>query len=296
MKLYRKLMMALEMDDRDSSIIQFSHLLTDHYKPDSLYAVHAVPKLDEYYVDFIHGHWDDFLEKKMSLDEVLTKELENKVGQFFEPDKFLDIKCEILEGKPFKQLIHWADIKNIDLLIVGSQSAEKEIGLPTKEVVRKFQGSVLVVPDDSHKTMKKIVVPIDFSDSSAKALKEALDWKYSDQTEIRAVHVADYNPWGIAHFTNSEANFKDQIKENVDVTWTAFCDKNEINKDSIGFDMIERNGGRVSQSIKNYSEGENADLLIMGAKGHSRLELNLFGSTTEKVLQYEKKIPVLVMR
>lgn len=145
--------------------------------------------------------------------------------------------------------------------------------------------------------MNKIVVPIDFSENSADALKEALDWSVSDKTEVRAVHVADYSPWGIAHFTNNmETDFKTQVKENINATWEVFCEKNEINRDSVGFEMIERNGGRVSQSIKNYTEGENADLLIMGAKGHSRLELSLFGSTTEKVLQYEKKIPVLVMR
>lgn len=296
MKLYKRIMMALEMNDVDQSMIQFAHLLTDHYKPDYLYAVHLVPSLDEYHVDFIQQHWVEFLEKRMSLDEVIGSELKEKVDKYFKKDKFLDISCEVLEGDPFKQLLHRADIKNIDLLIVSSDSAEKGVGVPTKEVVRQFNGSVLVIPEKTNDQMNKIVVPIDFSDSSANALKEALDWRQSDRTEIKAVHVADYNPWGIAHFVKTELDFKDHIAQNVKVTWDAFCEKNQINGDNIGFEMIERNGGRVSQSIKNYTEDENADLLIMGAKGHSRLELTLFGSTTEKVLQYEKSVPVLVMK
>lgn len=132
MKLYTKLMMALEMDERDSSIIQFTNVLAKHYRPDSLYGVHVVPKFDEYYTSFIQEHWAEFLEKKMSLDEVLKKELETKVDNYFEPDQFVQVSCEVLEGKPFKQLIHWADIKNIDLLIVEVNRQKKTWACPPK--------------------------------------------------------------------------------------------------------------------------------------------------------------------
>ena len=45
-----------------------------------------------------------------------------------------------------------------------------------------------------------------------------------------------------------------------------------------------------------YAYDKKADLIVMGAKGHSQVELLLMGSVTEKVLAVNESIPTLVVK
>lgn len=299
MKVFKKVMMALDMTEVDQSIMGFVDVISKHYKPESLYAVNVVPTLDEYDVEFVHEHWIEFLEKRMSLDEVLKKEIENNVSSYIHKDENNEpaVSVEVLEGTPIKELIHRADIKKIDLLVVGNKKEHLGTGVTSKNVVRQFANSVLFVPEKEHKTLDKIIVPIDFSENSANALKEALDL-HKDGKAVTALHVIDNQPISILRFTKNQtsASFQDMMNTRVNDAWNKFCLTNEINQDEIKLDVVIRNDENIADIIETYAENENADLLIMGARGHSRLELSIFGSTTEKVLQKIKNVPVMIIK
>ncbi len=50
------------------------------------------------------------------------------------------------------------------------------------------------------------------------------------------------------------------------------------------------------EDIMKYSDENKGDLLVMGARGHSKVHLLLIGSVTEKVLSLTKRTPVLVVK
>ena len=53
---------------------------------------------------------------------------------------------------------------------------------------------------------------------------------------------------------------------------------------------------RVSQYIVEAAEAENAGLIVIGAKGHSRLERLVLGSVTERLVSANQRVPVLVVK
>ena len=60
--------------------------------------------------------------------------------------------------------------------------------------------------------------------------------------------------------------------------------------------MICREGAGIAQYIMDYATSEEAGLIVMGAKGHSQVELLLMGSVTEKLLAINESIPTLVVK
>ena len=67
----------------------------------------------------------------------------------------------------------------------------------------------------------------------------------------------------------------------------------------VGYTVVERlqlmEPGRHDEAIIQAVEGRKADLLVMGAYGHSRLRNMLVGSTTTALLR-GSTVPVLVVR
>lgn len=52
----------------------------------------------------------------------------------------------------------------------------------------------------------------------------------------------------------------------------------------------------ISKYILEFGRKEKVDFIIMGAKGHSKVENLLMGSVTEKLLTINDSIPTLVIK
>jgi nucleotide-binding universal stress UspA family protein len=66
--------------------------------------------------------------------------------------------------------------------------------------------------------------------------------------------------------------------------------------EAIEIDLIEQGYGNVGAYLLQYCEDKHADLIVLGAKGHSKVELLLLGSVTEKLLMLNQNIPTLVVK
>jgi nucleotide-binding universal stress UspA family protein len=53
---------------------------------------------------------------------------------------------------------------------------------------------------------------------------------------------------------------------------------------------------RICLYILHEAESRDVNLVVMGAKGHSKVELVLMGSVTEKVVRETESIPVWVVK
>ncbi len=142
--------------------------------------------------------------------------------------------------------------------------------------------------------MKNILVPIDFSKPSEYAAKMAAKIAKKTNATIYLIHLIEL-PTGIidmgsgSSFSIPESilylrKTRDKILE---FKQTFFGNKVNVEyfiKLSSPFD-----------GIKKYAEKINADLIIMGSKGHSEFEEIMIGSNTEKVVR-SSKIPVIVVK
>jgi nucleotide-binding universal stress UspA family protein len=138
--------------------------------------------------------------------------------------------------------------------------------------------------------IKRILVPIDFSDYSKSALKYAIQFARRFNATLDLIYVveptiypADFS-FGQIGFPNIEAELRKRGKVQL---------KNLV-KDKEG--KIVRKKvvctGKPFYEINQYAEEENIDLIIIASHGHSGMEHVLFGSTAEKVV---RKSPCAVL-
>lgn len=141
--------------------------------------------------------------------------------------------------------------------------------------------------------MKKILIPIDFSEYANEALKVGAKIARANNSEIILLHMMElpHQPsdgFGSGKSIPEIMYYKDQMVNKLE----DLLDNEEL-KDldvSTAFEFKKVAEGIIDASIRN-----NIDLIVMGSKGTSGFDELLVGSNTEKVVQLSK-IPVLVIK
>ncbi|MGE5795352.1 MAG: universal stress protein [Ignavibacteria bacterium] len=143
-------------------------------------------------------------------------------------------------------------------------------------------------------SIKKILVPIDFSDYSKNSLKYAVNFAKDFNAQLCLVYVVEpviYPPdfsMGQIAFPTVDLEMDKRAEQEL-----SSLAKKEIPSD-INVKSIVRTGKPFVEIIETASE-EDADLIIIATHGHTGVEHILFGSTAEKVVR-KAPCPVLTLR
>jgi len=142
--------------------------------------------------------------------------------------------------------------------------------------------------------LNRILVPIDFSGYSRKALQYAIPFARQFNASIDLIYVveptvypADFS-FGQVGFPAIEDELRKRGGEELD----------ELLLHEIGRRVPARKAirtGKAFYEIIQYAREEKMDLIIIATHGHTGIEHALFGSTAEKVVR-KAPCPVLVVR
>jgi nucleotide-binding universal stress UspA family protein len=140
----------------------------------------------------------------------------------------------------------------------------------------------------------RILVPIDFSEHSKRALKYAIPFARQFAASIDLIYVveptiypADFS-FGQVGFPNVEEELRKRGAAELDTL---------IRKEIAGKVKAKKviRTGKPFYEIIQYAREEKMDLIIIATHGHTGVEQILFGSTAEKVVR-KAPCPVLVVR
>ncbi len=143
-------------------------------------------------------------------------------------------------------------------------------------------------------TIKKILVPIDFSDYSKSALRYSVNFAKSFNASITLIYVVEpiiYPPdfsMGQIAIPTVNTEWDERAKEELDK-----LAKNEIPAEVKVKTLIKT--GKPFVEIIETAKEEDTDLIIIATHGHTGVEHILFGSTAEKVVR-KAPCPVLTLR
>jgi nucleotide-binding universal stress UspA family protein len=142
--------------------------------------------------------------------------------------------------------------------------------------------------------MKKILVPIDFSKPSEYAAKMAAEIAKKTAATVYLIHLIEL-PSGIVDMgSRSKFSIPESMlylrktKEKI----IAFKEKNFPKDIKVEY-FIKINN--PFEGIKKYAHKIDANLIVMGSKGHSEFEEIMIGSNTEKVVR-TSTIPVIIVK
>ncbi|MBT8375510.1 MAG: universal stress protein [Bacteroidia bacterium] len=140
--------------------------------------------------------------------------------------------------------------------------------------------------------MKKIIVPVDFSEHSEYALEAAASIARKYNSELLIIHMlelANAILTSSGNAINEEAVFYLKLAEQ---RFETFLDKDYLK--GIKVTPIVKHF-KVFSEINDVAAEHNANLIVMGSHGVSGVKEVLVGSNTEKVVRHSD-IPVLVIK
>jgi universal stress protein A len=144
--------------------------------------------------------------------------------------------------------------------------------------------------------LKKILVPVDYSDCSRVAMEYALFLAERFDAEIEVLHVAEI-PLGDEHTVVKPDTGEEQLLSEL-IMQQAVKEATEFLAPFVRATIpIEKSllKGRPGKVIVEAAADRGADLLVMGTHGRSGFDRLIMGSVTERVLR-SAPCPVVVVR
>jgi len=213
-----------------------------------------------------------------------------------------DVDVLIDSGRPAQQILERARSLPADVIVIGTHGASGFdrliLGSVTEKVLRAATCPVLTVPPHAHTTatlpFKRMLCPIDFSESSLAALDFALSLAQQNDSALTLLHViespADEEPPDGRPFTVSEYR-RDRERD-------ATARLEQVVPDSIAESSRPTTRlahGKPYREILRIATEDHSDLIVMGVHGRNPLDRMMFGSTTNQVVR-RATCPVLTLR
>jgi universal stress protein A len=138
--------------------------------------------------------------------------------------------------------------------------------------------------------LKKILLPLDFSECSHKALHYAVSFAKQFNAEVLLLHVLETAPPQVAVLESTllETNLREAATKEI-AEW-----QREIASQASATALV-RNGSSAYEEIVSAAEESNVDLIIVGNHGRNGVARMFIGSTAERVVRHAP-CPVLVIR
>lgn len=143
---------------------------------------------------------------------------------------------------------------------------------------------------------KRILVPVDGSETSNKALVTALQFARDFGGRVRLVHVMEeltyltaYDPYG---YSGDLVTVMRETGEKILDQGMAMAQSAGVEADSMLFD---KSGERLAETVADAAKRWNADLIVAGTHGRRGLGRVLMGSGAEQIVRLAP-VPVLVVR
>lgn len=204
-------------------------------------------------------------------------------------NKIIDhgIECDdpiVAYGSISDKIVEEASINDVNLILMGSIGkkidTKDKLGNTAFKVIQKTQIPVWVHKIGSNLKISKVLCPIDFSDSSSRALNNAilLSKKLDATLYVMNVYESEH-PYEYLdiHYLETEIEKERKINEKEFKEYLK-----AINFREVPYKHILTNGFPEVEILRAIKEN-NIDLLMMGTTGKSGLSKFFMGSVTEKV-------------
>lgn len=245
--------------------------------------LHVLPEnwIDKIVQWFSSPKNSQFLQFKQDAQAVFNKKIKPVLKNF-------KTKFVVKMGRENETITQYAKGNKVDLLAIGAHGHyyfhEYFLGTSAEAIVKNAPCPVLVVKRKPSFRYNKILVPIDFSSASRKAVEFAC--KHFPKACIEILHVEDlwydqstYRP---VMEKRREGILRRQMFKIIENKIDAFLKKSKVNRSAT---TVTIRGGYPAKVIAREVKKKNIDLVIIGTRGQTKLQYLMIGSVAERVLQ-----------
>lgn len=287
---YSRMLVGLDLTEMDQHVVRYACMVARTFKINAVYFLHVTSTLE--LPDEIAEKYGDVM---APVDETLEKEMEETMEKCFTKIPDCDIEVEAHAGDVTEEVIKWAKVKRVDLIVLGRKQSLTGTGLHSRKVARTSSASVLFVPENPPLKLDKVMVPIDYSKYSQMAFELSADLQKVAGTKILSNHVYKV-PTGYYKAGKSYEEFAEIMLENTKKESKKFFAK--LGLDGVDFDFTYALDDDIHPADKIYKSAseEGVDMILLGSKGRSTAAAMLIGSVAEKLLQESADIPIFLVK
>lgn len=202
------------------------------------------------------------------------------------------LKTVLAEGEAWERIVHLADDERCDLIVMGRRGLRRlervMMGSVTARVIGHTDRDVLVVPQGTALSFKRILIATDGSAASSAGADHAINIAASYGGELVAVSVVELPDEAFA----DAPKVVDQLLEKARGYVAAVKTKADAAGVACAVAVLE---GPVFEVVTRIAREREVGLIVTGSHGRTGLRRLLVGSVAEKVIGYAP-CPVLVVK
>ncbi|MCP3927638.1 MAG: universal stress protein [Bacteroidetes bacterium] len=297
MKYVNNALVAMDTSDADHTVLNYLHYFSRLLPIHGAHFVHVVHHLEFYKSFFVRD--EEALKGEWVVNEEILKKMQADVANLFGRKALDYFQYQVLDGNPLEELLKIAETIKPDLVVLGKKKGRDAHGILAKNFIRKVDSAALIIPENAENNLNSILVPIDFSENAERALETAINMAnhMDTPTELICIHVFTMPDLHSFRLSRTEEQFDKIVRANIKEGFEKFIDKfSAKSKYPIKTVLEEKDMPGIARHIMDYTEEKPVDIIIIGAKGHSKVERLLMGSVTERLINTCDQIPVLVVQ
>lgn len=208
----------------------------------------------------------------------------------------LSVGTRIVSGILFEQLVRESDAIAPDLIVCGARGERLMrhwlLGSTVDRMLKGTKYSMLVVKQAVHESYRMVLVPVDFSSSSLRAIANARS--IAPYADIVLLHVFDVPFEGQLRYASVDENIIMQYRSIAGQEATqklhALIENAGLTAEAVRIVVMQ---GDPSFRIVEQEQIMSCDLIVIGKHGENKLQESFLGRVTKRVLA-ESQCDVLV--
>jgi nucleotide-binding universal stress UspA family protein len=212
------------------------------------------------------------------------------------PDEVSRItQVEIRGGTGVAEILRGARDLDLDMMVVGRRLSSDQLGIGTSfaRLAHKAPCNVLVVPEGATPHLGRVLVPIDFSAHSKRALEQGLELARASGDAQPQLVMHSNSPVGYG-YTKLGMSLAEAIAERERDTRQRLVDfVADLDTTGVEVEQVCTTAEDTEAAICEVAVARKMDLILVGSRGQSGIFL--LGSTAERLL-HKSMLPVLIVK
>jgi universal stress protein E len=270
MRLIERILVATDFSQSADDAVKMASYLAKGFDA-SVQLIHAMPPLPGVAVS------------STLIKEQITNYLDT-MRQALLDDGVSTVESVLVSGKPFARIIDCAEEQNANVIVVGSgqntRNDQYRVGITAQRLERRAQRPVLVVKPGAAPPINHVVCPVDFSQTSAGALRESIHIARGLRAKLCVMTVVQPLKSLLPRFVTVTDEMQQQQVSGHEASFDEFL--REFDFHDIEYEKLVCEGQPHEEILRVANEFQ-ADLLVMGSVGRTGVARLLMGSVAEKV-------------
>jgi len=286
----KRILIGLDLSPLDPVLIKYTSYIASILKSTDIYFFHIAASLE-----VPEEIKEEFPGVATPVDENIKSVIRKNLDENYSRNDNCKLHIEVREGNAAEKILHWSEIKKVDLIIMGRKRELKGSGSLPGKMVKLSHCSVLMVPEDASLEISKILVPIDFSKSSKLAVEEAVILTKLTNSEL-IFHHAYHVPTGYHTSGKSYEEFAEIMLNQVVKEFNRYIKEIDLPYDEVRCEYTLDKHQDPAEQASEIANKINVDIIIIGSRGRQLIASIILGSVAEKMTKYDDHIPLLVVK